>query len=396
MTQWDCIVVGGGASGLVSAARLAGAGRRTLLLEAEQRLGGCVQSWSPADGFWLELGAHTAYNSYAPLLEALAARGRLGDLLRREKLGYRFIDREGGLQSPISRLDWLEAALSAPFGMWREKAGRSVAQWFGGLLGHGNYRRLLAPAFAAVLSQPADAFPAEWLFRRKPRMKAAPRKFTFEGGLQALLEALAKGAPFEQRLGTPVLSVQREAEGFVLQLAEGEALYCRQLLLAVPVEVAARLLEPVHAEIAKMLAAYPVSSSEALAVVVARDKVKLAPVAGLIGVDDDFYSVVTRDPVPHSAWRGFTFHFRPGRLDAAAKLARAATILDVETGDFLHSQETINHLPAPNVEHPLLVKEIDLRLQGEPLALVGNYLNGLSLGDCAQRAVSETERLLSL
>jgi protoporphyrinogen oxidase len=396
MEPWDCIVVGGGASGLVSASRLAAAGRRTLLLEAGPRLGGCVQSWSPAEGFWLELGAHTAYNSYAPLLEALAGRGRLGELLPRAPLGYKFIDREGGLQSPLSRLDWLEAALSMPFGAWREKSGRTVAQWFGGLLGHGNYRRLLAPAFAAVLSQPADAFPAEWLFRRKPRMKTAPRKFTFAGGLQGLLEAVAGGADFESRLATPVLSVSRNAQGYSLQTAEAGDLHCRQLLLAVPVDVAARLLATAHADLAALLADYPLSSSEALAVVVAGDKVKLAALAGLIGIDDDFYSVVTRDPVPHADWRGFTFHFRPGRLDAAGKRARAATVLDVEVSDFLYSQETLNRLPAPGVEHPLRVKEIDLRLARQPLALVGNYLNGLSIGDCAQRAVTETDRLLAL
>ncbi|MCU0934160.1 MAG: FAD-dependent oxidoreductase, partial [Thiobacillaceae bacterium] len=79
MEPYDCIVIGGGASGLVSASRLAGAGRRVLLLEASDRLGGCIHTWRPQADFWLELGAHTAYNSYAPLLEALAARGRLGD-----------------------------------------------------------------------------------------------------------------------------------------------------------------------------------------------------------------------------------------------------------------------------------------------------------------------------
>jgi oxygen-dependent protoporphyrinogen oxidase len=49
----------------------------------------------------------------------------------------------------------------------------------------------------------------------------------------------------------------------------------------------------------------------------------------------------------------------------------------------------------PGVEHPRRVAELDARLAGEPLALVGNYLNGLSIGDCAERAVSETDRLLA-
>lgn len=395
MNAFDCIVVGAGASGLVAASRMARAGRNTLVLEAGQRLGGCIQSWRPEEGFWLELGAHTAYNSYGPLLEALADRGRLGELLRREKLGYSFCLPDGRLQSPIRRLNFLEAALRLPFGIGRPKAGRTVAQWFGGLLGKHNYRRLLAPAFAAVLSQPADSFPAEWLFRRKPRMKQAPRKFTFSGGLQGLLEAVAENAPFQVRTGAGVQAIARTPEGFSLKAGDQD-LACRQLILAVPVDVAAVLLAQTHPDVARILQSFPMSSSEALGVVLAAEATHLAPVAGLIGDDDDFWSVVTRDPVPHGVYRGFTFHFRPGRLGREEKIERAATVLGVPRAAFVHVAEAVNRLPAPGVEHPRRAAEVDALLAGEPLALVGNYLNGLSIGDCAERAARETDRLLKL
>lgn len=395
--SWDCIVVGGGASGLVAASRLARTGRRVLLLEAAGRLGGCVQTWRPRPDFWLELGAHTAYNSYGPLLEALAERGRLGELLPREKMGYRFYLPAGGLQSPLKRLSFLEAAISLPFGLGRPKAGRSVAQWFGGLLGKGNYRRLLAPAFAAVLSQPADSFPAEWLFRRKPRMQAAPRKFTFAGGLQGLLEAVAADAPFEVRLSAPVRHLVATPEGFELTWGGGNGvLHGRQVVLALPVDAAAQLLQDAYPEVARILASFPMASSEALGVVVPARATALPPLAGLIGAEDAFWSVVTRDPVPHPDYRGFTFHFRPGQYDLEAKLDRIAAVLGVARADFLEVAETINRLPAPGVEHPRRVAEVDALLAGQPLALVGNYLNGLSIGDCAERAAQETDRLLTL
>jgi len=99
MADFDCIVVGAGVSGLVFAARMARGGQRTLVLEAADRVGGCIHSWRPSEDFWLELGAHTAYNSYAPLLEALSGRSRLDQLLRRRKLGYRFVTRK----TPCSR-----------------------------------------------------------------------------------------------------------------------------------------------------------------------------------------------------------------------------------------------------------------------------------------------------
>lgn len=394
METFDCIVIGGGASGLVSASRLARAGRRVLVLEASDRLGGCIHTWRPSPDFWLELGAHTAYNSYGPLLEALADRGRLGELLTREKLGYRFFEKDGSTASPMKRLSFLEAAFSLPLGIGKAKPGRSVAEWFGGLLGKGNYRRLLSPAFAAVLSQPADAFPAEWLFRRKPRMKAAPRKYTFPGGLQGLIEALAENAPFAVRTGAPAGAIARDGAGFRVETRDG-LLACRQLVLAVPVDTAASLLEEAYPDIARPLSTFPMSSSEALAVALPAAKVNLPAVAGLIGADDDFFSVVTRDPVPHAKLRGFTFHFRPGRLDREQKLARAAQVLGATPADFPHVREYLNRLPSPGVEHPRRVADIDARLAGEPLALVGNYLNGLSIGDCAERAVTETDRLFA-
>ncbi|MCP5276791.1 MAG: FAD-dependent oxidoreductase [Thiobacillus sp.] len=397
MDTFDCIVVGAGASGLVAAARMARAGRQVLVLEAAQRVGGCIHSWRPHEDFWLELGAHTAYNSYGPLLEALADRGRLGELLQREKLGYSFFLPDGHLQSPIRRLSFLEAALRLPLGLGRglggSKAGRTVAEWFGGLLGKRNYRRLLAPAFAAVLSQPADSFPAEWLFRRKPRMKEAPRKFTFAGGLQGLLEAIAKDAPFQLRANVLVQGISRDLQGFRLRTADGE-LACRQLILAVPVDTAAALLDEAYPEVSRILQSFPMSSSEALGVVLAAEATRIDKVAGLIGDDDDFWSVVTRDPVPHASLRGFTFHFRPGRLNREEKIERAATVLGVPRAAFVHVAETVNRLPAPWVEHPRRAAEVDALLAREPLALVGNYLNGLSIGDCAERAALETDRLL--
>ncbi len=394
-TQYHAIVVGGGASGVVAAARMAAAGRRVLLLEAGTRFGGCIQSWRPSTDFWLELGAHTAYNSYGPLLHALTDSGGADALLRRQKLGYRFLRADGGLQSPIARLNMLEAAVSLPFGLRRVKAGRDVADWFGRLLGAGNYRRLLAPAFAAVLSQPADRFPAEWLFRRKPRVKSAPRKYTYPGGLQALLEAIVRGAGFDARLDTAVTGIGREPGGFHVE-ADGQAWTCAQLLLAVPVDAAARLLRASWPELASHLQQFAMAEIPSIGVVVDAARTRLPQVAGLIGVDDLFWSVVTRDPVPHPGLRGFTFHFRPDAGDAAACRKRIAAVLGVTEADFLHVHATINRLPALDTRHPPLAAEISAMLDGQPLALVGNYLNGLSIGDCAERAEREVQRLLAL
>jgi protoporphyrinogen/coproporphyrinogen III oxidase len=393
MKIYDLIVVGGGVSGLVAASHAAGLGRSVVVLEAENRVGGCIESWRPQADFWLELGAHTAYNSYGALLDALAARGRMAELLPREKAGYFFME-DGRAVSPLKRLGVLELLAHLPFGLFKAKARASVGAYYRALMGAGNYQRLLAPAFAAVLSQEAEAYPAAWLFRKKPRLKSAPRKYSFAGGLQGLMEALTEGAPFETRTGATVTAIAREGEGegFVLSLG-GEQLRCRTLVLATPVDVAARLVQPLLPGLAAQMAQIAMLPIETLAVVVPRTAVTLPVLAGLIGADDAYFSVVSRDPVPHPRWRGFTFHFKPGRLDRAGKLAVVARVLQVASESIVAVQEKINRLPALQVAHLDLALEADRVTHDQPIALVGNYLNGLSIGDCAERAVREAERL---
>ncbi len=395
INPYDLIVIGGGVSGLTLASRAAREGCSVLVLEAENRIGGCIESWRPfSEGsafadFAVELGAHTAYNSYGALLTELEARAGLSGLLPREKAGYFFIE-NGKTVSPIKRMSFLSLLLHLPFGILRDKAKASVGGYYRRLFGAGNYQRLLAPAFAAVLSQPAEDYPATWLFRKKPRVKTAPRKYSHTGGLQGLIEALATG--IEIHSGTPVTGVTRTDSGYVVKTAHGD-LICRQLAMATPADVTARLLQDAHPEIAASLASIEMAMIEALAVVVRRDAVKLPKLAGLIGDKEAWFSAVSRDPLPHPELRGFTFHFRPGRLDTAQKRAAVAQVLGVSEDAFMAVTEKTNRLPRLTLDHVALAAHIDAQTHDLPLALVGNHLNGLSIGDCAERAQREAERL---
>lgn len=394
MHQYDLIIVGGGISGLTLAARATYGNRLSVLvLEKEQRLGGCLQTWRVEPGFWVELGAHTAYNSYKNLLQVLKERHGLDELVRRRKLGYRYLNGTR-LQSPLTRLSWFELLLNLPIGLMRsQKAGASLADYYGALFGRCNYARVLSPAFAAVLSQPADGYPAQWLFRRKPRLKSAPRKYTWSSGLQGLAEAIAEDAPFEVSTGAQVTGVRRSADGYEVT-TDGGTLHCRYLALATPPDVAAHLLIEAHPRLATRLSALPMADIESLAVVVMAERTHLPEVAGLIGVNDVFYSVVSRDPLPHPRLRGFTFHFRPRRLDTEGKLSRVCEVLGTRPEDIIDRREVTNRLPAPEVQHVELVGEIEELLRGRPIFLTGNYFHGLSMGDCADRSTREAYRLL--
>ncbi len=393
MDHYDLIVVGAGVSGLTFANRAAYGNRLSILvLEAQERLGGCLHTWRLGPDFWVELGAHTAYNSYKNLLQVLEERRGLRELARRVRLGYRFLE-EDRLQSALARLGWLELLMSLPFGLSRDKVGRSLAEYYGALFGRRNYARLLSPAFAAVLSQPADGFPAQWLFRHKPRMREAPRKYTWPTGLQGIAESLADNAPFEVRMATPVTAVVKRQDGFEVA-AGGCSLHCRYLALAVAPDVAAHLLLQAAPRVAARLSSIPMAEIETMAVVVPAEKVHLPRLAGIIGVNDAFYSVVTRDPLPHSRLRGFTFHFRPHRLDAAAKRERICQVLGIDPGDIIAQREVPNRLPALEVPHVQTMDEVNRLIQDEPLFLTGNYFQGLSMGDCADRSTREALRLL--
>jgi oxygen-dependent protoporphyrinogen oxidase len=403
MDRPDVIVLGGGVSGLAYAYKAAKAGRKVLLVEREAgRVGGCLHSQRLADGYWFELGAHTTYNSYGGFLEMAEATGLAGKLLERGAARGRFGFRRDGrwiwLTPPkiLLQLSWLEAAIHFPAGFLGGKEGKTIAQYFAGLIGSKNYRRILSPFLAAVPSQSADGFPAYGpgsLFKTRPRRKEFPRSFGFEGGLQALCDAVARLPGLTILGGVEARSVARAGDGFRVELSDGRTVEAAGCAVATPASVAAALLERDWPKVAAALAKIGTSSVETLGVVVAREKVKVPEVAFLVAADDVFYSAVTRDPFPHARWRAFAFHFKDGRATREQKLRRAAETLGVQPSDFAEVAEVRRTLPAPAMGHAGIVAELDSALAGGQLALTGNYFDGLAIEDCVQRSFGEWRRV---
>lgn len=167
--------------------------------------------------------------------------------------------------------------------------------------------------------------------------------------------------------------------------------------MATPVEVAARLLRAELPALADRLAEIRTAAVETVGVALPTAQLSLPPLAGLIGRNEAFYSAVTRDTVPNSAYRGFTFHFRPGLLDEEKRITRIAEVLGISHGS-LGAENVVsklNQLPALRVGHDGLIRAVDDLLAKSRLALTGNYFTGVAIEDCVTRSRAEFARLRS-
>jgi protoporphyrinogen oxidase len=391
--SFDVAVLGAGISGLSLAHRAARAGRSCVLLEAAPAAGGCIRTASGPDGFWYELGAHTLYNSYGALLDLLQTLGLREGLQERQKAAFRLLV-DGRVRGVPSQLAWGELLLSA----WRiftlRKTNRTVADYFGRLVGRRNWQRVFSPLLAAVPSQHADGFPAEMLFKRRPRRPDSPRTFTLHNGLGTLVERLTRAPGLTLRTGSAAVAIAREATGYAVTSGDGQRTQARRLALALPPDEGARLLAPLLPDAAAALARVAVTTVDSVGVVLAKPDLPWPRLMGLAARGDAFFSIVSRDVVPHERLRALTFHFRPG-LRPEDRLARIAAVTGVETARFLHVAEHRSRLPSPALGHAEIVRDLDRAIAGSRIYVTGNYFGGLAIEDCVLRSRAEAERMLA-
>lgn len=394
MTRYDVIIVGAGISGLSLAHYCARGGLKTLVLEAGTRPGGTLHSEEFPGGFWLELGAHTCYNSYGNLIGLTEETGIKGLMLGREKVGFKVLA-GGKLKSIPSQINFMELLFSAPRFFTASKEGSTVKSYYSSIAGAGNYGRVLGPAFNAVLSQEADDFPAHMLFGRRPRRKDIMRSFTLDCGLQSIPCAIASEQGIGVRAGCRVKEADFKDGVFTVRAGASESFMSSALAVASPPDEAARLLSGAFPALAEKLGAIRVCDVETMGIVAKKEDIALPPVAGIVAPGDIFYSAVSRDTVKHKEYRGFSFHFKAG-TSREDRLARICEVLGLERGKIEHVVEKTNRVPSLSPGHERLAGELDRLLEGRPLLLAGNYFTGLSVEDCVTRSLKEFERLKTL
>ena len=393
MSKYDIVIIGAGISGLSLAHYCAGDGLKTLV-------GGTLHSERFEDiGFWIEMGAHTCYNSYRNLIGIIEDGAFVNKLISREKVPFKMLV-DHKIKSIPSQLDFLELLLSVPKIFGLKKEGQSVRSYYSKILGNKNFDCVLSPALNAVISQDASDFPADMLFKKRSRRKDIMKKFTLTNGIQTITDLISAQKNIEIATGKKVLSI--ESNGAIFKTATaGEIYESESLAVAAPASVAAQLLGESFPELSKDLSQIKVESVESVGIAVKKElTASIPPTAGIIPSSwpssDSFYSVVSRDTVKHDSHRGFTFHFKPGILNNGAKLRRIAEVLGIKTAQIEHMAAKENFVPSLKVGHETLAGKIERSISATRLLLTGNYFDGMAIEDCVTRSLKEFMRLKKL
>jgi protoporphyrinogen oxidase len=325
-------------------------------------------------------------------LQILEQTQQLDSLQAKQKLRYQIYDQEG-LKSIPSQLNIWELLGVIPRLLKAKKQGHTAGEYFGGIIGRKNFQHVLGPALDAVVCQSARDFPADSLFRKKPRRKEIMRSYTGPEGLQSFIDGIATQAGLEVRTNSPVARLQASDTGYRVFIAEDDVIETPHLALAVPPDISAKLLQPLLPQLAASIGEIEMVEIESLAVLAQASALQMPALAGIIGRDEEFYSVVSRDLIPDPDYRAFTFHFRPGRLDEHEKLQCIQQVLGLDPGSILASASYVNRLPALRLGQAERVAELDRGLRGQAIALTGNWFSGVSIEDSLIRSAEEFDRL---
>lgn len=390
----DVVIVGGGISGLSMAFYSAKAGFKTTLLEKNNIPGGSFNSpryTGNKAGFWLEMGAHTCYNSYQNLLDIVDACHLTDSIIPREKVPFTLlVDKQ--LKSVFSALNIFEVLKSIPNIFSLKKEGLSVREYYSKIVGTNNYNNTLSHFFNAVPSQPTDDFPADMMFKSRAKRKEVLKNYTFKEGLQSVAKAIAKSKGINVFTDQEVTGIEVVDGSYAITTKAGVTHTASTLALATPSAVSSRLLQTIESDISGHLGLLKAASVDSVGVVVKKSALSVKPVAAIISPNDIFFSAVSRDTVPDDNYRGFAFHFRPGESDET-KMRRITDVLGITKEKIVQKYEVMNTVPSLRVGHREWLEKMDGMLAGKNLLLTGNYFGGMAIEDCVSRSLSESERL---
>ncbi|MGH9485708.1 MAG: protoporphyrinogen/coproporphyrinogen oxidase, partial [Terriglobales bacterium] len=281
-------IVGGGIAGLSAAWSLQQAGHACVVLEAESRWGGMIDS-ERVQGFLVEGGPDSFLAAKPAAVELCRELGLEADLIAtgpqpggprllhlRQLLplppGWRLL--APTRLAPVLRSPLFSPAVKAALVLrwpWSNTAphdNETVAAYlerrFGRHVGRAFAATVVQPLLAGVYGGRADELSAALMAPPPPRPGAAPGGSVFlslRHGMASLAERLADRLAPRLRPSCPVRALTASAKGFRLHCEGGAALDAHSVILAVPAWRAAQLLQDFDAGVAIPLSEIPYTSS---------------------------------------------------------------------------------------------------------------------------------------
>jgi oxygen-dependent protoporphyrinogen oxidase len=298
MTNYDCVVVGGGISGLSAAYGLRRQGAKVLLIESADRVGGAIHSVRTADGYTLDCGPNTVTSKDAALWQHFANLGIMDERMAAERSGGRRFILLGGkpelipntpaglVMTPLLSTGAKLRVLAEPLIPRTHLPDESVSAFFARRVGRQLADRMVDPFVSGVYAGDPKgtsikaAFPSIWEAEQRGGSivrgmimgrKSAPKKpkgerpksvlFNFAGGLAAWPQAVARALGSDNVwLNSRARSLRQHEGDWELTVDRGgqtELVSVGMVVLAVPAYVVADLVAEIDAAAAKALRAIP-------------------------------------------------------------------------------------------------------------------------------------------
>ncbi len=442
----DTVVIGGGISGLTTAFHLARTGRRVAVLEAAQRVGGAIETFSDGGGWRFEMGPNTVLENNPNVGRLLHESGLEGEKItaapsaRRRYLykGGRLVPLPGGpggfLTTPLFPASAKLRLLREPW-IGKPPAGteETIAQFVRRRLGQAFLDYAVGPFVSGVYAGDPERLSVRWAVprihgleeqhgslirgafarRKGPSMESTPggAMISFRDGLEELPRKLAREIG-DVRTRVLCHKVVRTEEGFRAETSTGPVEAAR-VVLAVPADVAARLLEEATAGASRLFAEIPYAAVAILSLGFRREAVGhpldgfgfLAPrkegmnVLGCLFPSEIFPGRAPAGHVALAAFAGGRTNPEVAGWDderlASILLSELRGPLDLKGKPvFRLIRRWPRAIPQYEVGHGRFVeraKEIEQALPG--LHFGGNYLGGVSVPDCIRNATALAEAL---
>lgn len=446
-TDVEVLVIGAGIAGLAAARDLAAAGVRPLVVDANPKPGGVMQTLA-VDGYRMEAGPNT-FQARAPLCAFADRHALWSDLVearpesRRRSL-YRdgaLVNVPGGLFSavgtPLLSTAAKVRALGEPFRRRGDPTGESVHDFFARRLGPEIATEVVGAFLTGVYAGDERELGIEAVFpslvelersqgsllrgvlvgalrSRDASERGRAGSWSSPDGLGAFAESLAAGLPEPVRTKTAVQALSRDRDGWHADLGD-DAVRARHVVVATPAHVAAGLLAKIDAEAADGLSAVDYAPVVALGLGVQPADVK-QPIEG-------FGFIAPRSSGLKLLGCLFMSRLFPGRAPEGRELLHLMLggvrwPESAELPDDVLVQQALADLdrtlgltatphrvairrwprgiPQPGREHVRQVARVSSRLEDLPgLQLAGGYVSGVGVADTLASGVRAASRVLA-